>query len=58
MHGSYNPSTINNDIAVLQLSGTLSLGGTQAKAVALPAQGSDPSAGTSVLIAGLQIKSI
>lgn len=57
-HGSYNPSTIDHDIGLLRLSADLSLGGTQARAVSLPAQGSDPSSGTSVLIAGLQIKSI
>jgi len=51
-HGSYNPSTIDHDIGLLRLSADLSLGGTQARAVSLPAQGSDPSSGTSVLIAG------
>jgi trypsin len=51
-HPSYSSSTIDYDIAVLKVSPALTLGGAQAKAVALPAQGSDPAPGTSVIAAG------
>lgn len=52
VHPSYSSSTLDNDIAVLRLASALTLGQTQAQAVAMPAQGSDPAAGTSVIAAG------
>jgi trypsin len=52
VHPSYSSSTIDNDIALIRLSSPLTLGQSQARAVALPAQGSDPAAGTSVIAAG------
>jgi trypsin len=51
-HPSYSSSTINNDISLLITSTALTLGQTQARAVSLPAQGSDPSSGTSTITAG------
>jgi trypsin len=51
-HPSYNSSTIDNDIAVIKVSSPLILGQTQARAVTLPTQGSDPAAGKSVIAAG------
>ncbi|WP_224364172.1 serine protease [Hyalangium versicolor] len=52
VHPGYSSSTINNDIALLKLSSSMTLGQTQARAVPLPAQGSDPAAGASAITAG------
>ncbi|WP_395844215.1 serine protease [Cystobacter fuscus] len=52
VHPSYNSTTIDNDIALVKLSSALTLGSTQAKAVKLPAQGSDPAAGEMALASG------
>jgi len=51
-HPSYSSSTINNDISLVITSSAMTLGQTQARAVSLPAQGSDPSSGTSTITAG------
>lgn len=51
-HPSYSSSTINNDIAILRLASALTLGQTQARAIPLPSQGSDPSAGQQALVSG------
>jgi trypsin len=51
-HPGYSASTIDNDIAVLQLAAPMTLGQTQAKAVSLPAQGSDPTAGALAMTSG------
>ena len=51
-HENYNSGTIDNDIAVIKLATALTLGSTNAKAVGLPSQGSDPTSGTNVLITG------
>jgi trypsin len=50
-HPSYNPSTINNDIGVIQLSSPLTFGPTVSP-VTLPASGSDPTDGTPVTATG------
>ena len=52
VHPSYSSATINNDIAVVRLSSPMILGQTQARAIPLPAQGSDPAPGASALISG------
>lgn len=52
VHPSYNSTTIDNDIALVKLASALTLGSTQAKAVKLPAQGSDPAAGELALASG------
>lgn len=51
-HPSYSSSTINNDVAVVIFSSAMTLGQTQARAVSLPAQGSDPASGASAITAG------
>lgn len=50
-HPNYSASTIDNDIAVLIVP-TMTLGQTQAQAIGLPAQGSDPAAGTNAQVVG------
>lgn len=52
INNGYDSNTLNNDIALLQLTANLTLGQTQAKAVTLPANGSDPTAGTNCTVAG------
>jgi len=52
IHENYNSATISSDIALLITSTALTLGQPQADAVTLPAQGSDPAAGTTVDVAG------
>ncbi|WP_395854145.1 serine protease [Cystobacter fuscus] len=52
VHPSYNSTIIDNDIALVKLSSALTLGLTQAKAVKLPAQDSDPTAGDMALASG------
>ncbi|PTL75963.1 serine protease [Vitiosangium sp. GDMCC 1.1324] len=57
VHNSYNSSTIDNDIAVVRLSAPMTLGSTQAKAVNLPTQGSDPAVGVLALASGWGVTS-
>ncbi len=53
VHQNFNRSiSADNDIAILQLSSDLKLGGIQAKAVSLPDSGSDPLEGEDVMVAG------
>ncbi|MCY1077028.1 S1 family serine peptidase [Archangium lansingense] len=52
VHPSYNFSTIDNDIALIKLSSAMTLGSTQAKAVKLPAPGSDPAVKATALASG------
>jgi len=51
-HSGYNSGTIDNDVALIILTSAMTLGQTQAKAVSLPSQGSDPSSGTNVVCHG------
>lgn len=51
-HASYSSSTLNNDVSVIRLSAALTLGQTQARAVGMPAQGSDPATSASSIAAG------
>ncbi|MFY0568725.1 serine protease [Archangium lansingense] len=57
VHPSYNSSTIDNDIALIKLSSAMTLGSTNAKAVKLPAQGSDPAVGVIALASGWGVTS-
>jgi len=51
-HPSYSSSTIDYDVAIVKLASSLNLNLERAKAVQLPAQGSDPSAGTNTVCHG------
>jgi trypsin len=50
-HPSYNPSTIDFDIALVIVSVDIEIGGV-VQAVGLAASGSDPASGTTVRVAG------
>lgn len=52
VHEQYSSSTINNDIALVKLASTLSLGQANAAAASLPAQGSDPASGANARVSG------
>jgi len=52
VHPQWNPSTINNDVAVLVLSSTLTLGQTNAQASNLAGAGADPAAGSAATVSG------
>ena len=51
-HSGYSSSTFNNDIAVITLLDTLTLGQQQADSVQLPEKSSDPTDGTSTTCYG------
>nr|AAM10779.1 trypsin [Blomia tropicalis] len=51
-HEKYDSNTIDNDIALIQTASKMSTGTTNAQAIKLPEQGSDPKASSEVLITG------
>ncbi|GJQ74457.1 hypothetical protein Trydic_g21327 [Trypoxylus dichotomus] len=51
-HASYSSSTLDFDIAVLQISGTFALGATGVNTIGLPPAGSRPAAGTNSVVSG------
>jgi len=51
-HENYDSYNIDNDIALIRLATALTLGQTNAQAIGLPAQGSDPAANANAFITG------
>lgn len=51
-HEKYDSYNIDNDIAIIKVATPMTLGQTNAQAIKLPAQGSDPAAGANAYITG------
>ncbi|XP_022904846.1 trypsin delta-like [Onthophagus taurus] len=51
-HSSYNSATVDYDIAVIKVSTAFNIGASGVNTVALPSDGSTPSAGTNAIVSG------